>query len=276
MEASTWVLTGPSGAGKATVLAALAGTDLECVDNLPVDLLHSFAALPRPHPAVAVIDARRGASLGAYAPVAGSRVLFLDARDDVLVRRLNDRRRPHLAALGRGQAAVSAERALLAPLRGAADVVIDTSELSPAALTTRAVALLTGDHGARTVTCTVSSFGYKFGPQLEADWVVDSRLMANPFWEPELRPLTGLDPAVRRFVLEQPAAAHLLEQLTPLVSWAAERGLDHHRLFLHVAIGCTGGRHRSVVLAEELAARLDRAPLTVDVRHRDVGRPDPR
>jgi len=274
MAADVWILTGPSGAGKASALSAFADSGAECVDNLPVDLLEGFLALPRGHPAVAVIDARQNHALERIGAVQGGRVLFLDARDDVLVRRLNDRVRPHLASLGRGLAAIQAERELLAPLRGAADVVVDTSELQPAELHERVRELVAGD--ARALTCTVSSFGYKYGPQLEADWVADSRVMANPFWVPELRPLTGLDQAVRDYVLEQPEAGHLLDKLTELMVWNAERAQARKRLHLHLGIGCTGGRHRSVVIAEELSRRLRDQDLQVSVRHRDVRRADPR
>jgi len=276
MAAPVWILTGPSGAGKATALAAFAAAGAEYVDNLPVDLLEGFVVLPRESAAVAVIDARQDGALQRVRTAAGARVLYLDARDDVLLRRLNDRVRPHLAALGRGLSAVNAERELLAPLRAAADVVIDTSDLPVEQLEARVRSLLHSDGASRRLTCTVSSFGFKYGPQLEADWVVDTRLMANPFWDAELRPLTGLDEPVRAFVLDQPEAKHLLQQLTDLLGWAAERAAARDRLHLHLALGCTGGRHRSVVLAEELAKRLRDKELDVDVRHRDLARPDPR
>ncbi len=276
MQPPAWILTGPSGAGKATAFSALEEAEVECVDNLPVDLIEGFVALPRRRTAVAVVDARQGEALRRFEAMAGLHVMFLDARDDVLVRRLNNRKRPHLAALGRGQAAVDAERNLLTLLRAAADTVVDTSDLDVEQLRSRVRSLAASGVAPQQLTCTVSSFGYKFGPQLEADWVVDSRVMANPFWEPELRPLTGLDREVRDYVLDQAEAKHLLHELAPLIVWAAERCGDRNRLYLHVAIGCTGGRHRSVVLAEELAERLRHHDVNVDVRHRDVERPDPR
>jgi len=124
--------------------------------------------------------------------------------------------------------------------------------------------------------CAVSSFGYKHGPNSEADWVVDVRFLDNPFWVPELRPLTGLEEPVREFVMRQAAAGEFIERLANLLGWILERGRDHGRDGLHVAVGCTGGRHRSVVMAEALAQQLRQQGIEVDLRHRDVERPDPR
>jgi UPF0042 nucleotide-binding protein len=123
---------------------------------------------------------------------------------------------------------------------------------------------------------TISSFGYKFGPQSDADWVIDSRMLRNPFWERELRPLTGLDPAVRDFVLEQPEAEHLLRWLADMLRWSAPLYAERGRSSLHVAVGCTGGRHRSVVIAEALAQRMQGNGVAVTLQHRDVDQPDPR
>ena len=274
---TTWILTGMTGAGKATAREALERNGIECVDNLPVDLIEGFAALPRHGTAVAVIDARRSETLRHFEGVPGVRVLFLDARDDVLVRRIAESRRPHpLGDKGRGQDAVDTERAVLVPLRAAAELVIDTSDLDPAELQKRVAATIAQVSARAQLACTVSSFGFKFGPQLEADWVFDTRVMRNPFWEPELRALTGLDRAVREFVLKQEEAGHLLQHVDVLITWAAERCIDRDRRYMHVAFGCTGGRHRSVVLAEALAERLRPHDIAVTVRHRDVDRPDPR
>jgi UPF0042 nucleotide-binding protein len=123
---------------------------------------------------------------------------------------------------------------------------------------------------------TISSFGYKFGPQSDADWVIDSRVLRNPFWERELRPLTGRDRAVRDFVLEQPEAEQLLRWLEELLTWSAPLYAERGRPALHVAVGCTGGRHRSVVIAEALAERMRGNGVGVTVLHRDVEKPDPR
>ena len=276
---TVWILTGMTGAGKTTALTVLQQHRVDYVDNLPVDLVEGFVALPRNATAVAVIDARQGTALRRFEGGAGARVVFLDARDDVLVRRLAESTRPHpIADKGRGQDAVDAERRLLVPLRAAADVIIDTSDLSPEQLHQRVADTILArrpEAGTR-LACTISSFGYKFGPQIEADWVFDSRVIPNPFWEPELRPLTGLDRPVRDWVLKQPEAKYLLEHVDVLITWAAERCIDRDRTYMHVAFGCTGGRHRSVVLAEALAERLRPHGIETTVRHRDVDRPDPR
>jgi RNase adapter protein RapZ len=275
-----WVVTGISGAGKATAIAALAREGVDTVDNLPAALLDAYVGLPRDRVAAAVVDARDAEGLRALDRVPTASVLFLDARDDVVVRRLSESTHPHpLAHAGSVPAAVLAERELLANLRSIADVVIDTSDLTSTELAQRvseAVCPPAEGDGQRVMVCTVSSFGFKYGLPVEADWVVDARFLRNPFWEPDLRPLTGLDAPVRDFVWEQPTAREFVERLAALVSWTLERASDAGRTRLHLAVGCTGGRHRSVVLASEIAARLREEGVPVVLRHRDVGRPDPR
>ena len=273
---SVWIITGPSGAGKALALAALESAGLECVDNLPANLLDGFVQTPRDGHAAVVLDARQGDRLREIVEVANARVLFLEASDDVLIRRAGESTRPHpLASAGVGAAAVRAERALLEPLRAAADVIVDTSELTPAELQRR-VREAVGDGAASSLRCTVSSFGHKFGVSADAEWVFDARLVRNPFWVDQLRPLNGLDRRVRDYVLTDPASQELLERAAAFLNWVALRYVERGRRFLHVAIGCTGGRHRSVVLAEELARRLRADGVDVSVRHRDVDKPDPR
>jgi RNase adapter protein RapZ len=273
-----WLLTGMSGAGKATALRALEAAGISCVDNLPVTMLAAFVAQPRSAPAVAVIDARSGQQLDVVDGTGDVRVVFLDAPDAVLVRRLADSARPHpCAAAGAGQAAVTAERAMVAGLRAAADVVIDTGALTEMELWERIRDVVAPERTATAeLLCTVSSFGFKYGPELEADWVIDSRILPNPFWEPALRPLTGLDGPVRDFLLGHEVSREFIDRTTALLRWVVAVARERGRRAVHVAVGCTGGRHRSVVIAVELAARLADAGVTVEVRHRDVDRPDPR
>ena len=275
---SVWIVTGPSGAGKAAALAGLESAGVDCVDNLPAHLLDGFVHTQREGHAAVVIDARQGDRVREIVDVAGAHVLFLDARDDVLVRRAGESTRPHpLASAGSGLAPVRAERELLGPLRAAADVIVDTSELEPSELQRRVREVVLGDGiAAPSLQCTVSSFGHKFGAATDADWVLDARLVRNPFWVEELRALTGLDARVREYVLVDPASQELLDRAAALLEWAAARYTQRGRRYLHAAIGCTGGRHRSVVLAEELASRLRGDGLHVTVRHRDVDKPDPR
>ena len=274
---SVWLLTGLSGAGKRSAAAALEKAGARCIDNLPAPLLPGLFDLAAPDRAtVAVIDARQ--DLAAVPAVDGLRTLFLDARDDVLVRRLSESTAPHpCASAGNGLAAINAEREVLQSLRAAADVIIDTSALTPAELGGRVVeTVLSGGGSESGLRCVVSSFGYKHGPQTEADWVIDTRFLHNPFWVTELRPLTGLDAAVRDYLLRQDDAQRFITGLGDLLVWVAERAGEHGRHHLHIACGCTGGRHRSVVVAEALAARLREAGCDVAVRHRDVEKPDPR
>lgn len=276
--ASLWVITGLSGAGKATALAALERSGVDCVDNLAVDVLQTFSLLPRERPAAAVVDARQGHALERFEVPPGARVLFLDARDDVLVLRLAGSTRPHpCAELGRGGEAVAAERLLLAPMRAAADVVVDTSELRAEELSERVSRMVVGDRDApAAIRVSLSSFGFKFGLPMDAEWVVDARVVRNPFWVPELRPRTGLDESVRAYVLEDPAAHELIDRAHGMLTWALTNYAERRRGFLHFAAGCTGGRHRSVAVIEALSERLRGEGVDVTVRHRDLDKPDPR
>ncbi len=274
-----WVVTGMSGAGKATAVAALARHGVDTVDNLPAALLDAFVGLSRERSAAVVVDARDAEGLRSLDRVPNASVLFLDARDEVLLRRLSESTHPHpLGAAGSVPAALAAERELLGGLRSIADVVVDTSDITTEELGRRVIeAVRPPDEDGRAPTvCTVSSFGFKYGPPVEADWVVDARFLRNPFWEPDLRPLTGLDAPVHDFVWGQPAAREFVERLVALLTWTLERAADAGRTRLHLGVGCTGGRHRSVVLACEIAARLHAEGVAVVLRHRDVERPDPR
>jgi UPF0042 nucleotide-binding protein len=200
------------------------------------------------------------------------RVLFLEASDDVLVRRQDAARRPHpLQAGARLLDGIARERERVRDLRGDADVLIDTSNLNVHDLSQK-VAAAFSDTDRPVVRATVMSFGFKYGIPVDADMVVDMRFLPNPYWVPELRPQSGLDSAVSAYVLGQPAATDFLARLEALLETAYPGFLREGKNYLTLAIGCTGGKHRSVAMAEELVARMGRRGVEASVVHRDLGR----
>jgi UPF0042 nucleotide-binding protein len=278
------VVTGVSGAGKSTALRALEDLGFYCADNLPMPLLPKFiellAAREEVSRAALVVDARSGDFLEDAGPTleavraAGHsiEVLFLDAPDDVLIRRFSETRRRHPLSGSNVREGLAAERASMAPLRGAATTTVDTRDLTVHAL--RAMVLERYGRTEATLAVTVLSFGFKYGLPTEADMVLDVRFLPNPFFVEGLSTLTGEDAPVQKFVLENPETQLFLgkaEELLALCLAAFER---EGKSYATVAIGCTGGRHRSVVLAIELGRRL-RNISTVSVRHRDVHRGQP-
>lgn len=279
------VVTGMSGAGRSTALHALEDLGFFCVDNLPPALVPRLVELVTSGPEIERvgfgIDVRTGTFLeGADAVLdalaaGGHRVelLFLDASDDALVRRFSETRRRHpLASAGDLPAAIARERERLASLRAQATQVIDTTNLTVHDLRRILVDdVAAGVHPNRMVTRVVS-FGFKYGLPVDADLVFDLRYLPNPHFVPELRPKTGLEPEVARFVLEAPETLELLDDLAPMLQRVLPRYEREGKAYLTIGIGCTGGRHRSVAVAEELARRLG-ADRDVVVVHRDAARP---
>ncbi len=279
------IVTGMSGAGRSTVANALEDLDWYVVDNLPPQMLRPLLELTElaggAVPRVAVVVDVRGRSLFSDLPEAMRtlqtgrqvRVVFLDASDAVLVRRFEAVRRPHpLQGDGTILNGIRRERERLGPLREAADVVIDTSSLNVHQLSSRTVALF-GEEGAARHTVTLMSFGFKYGLPPDVDLVADMRFLPNPFWNEDLRPLTGEDPRVREYVLEQTGAAEFLGAYATALRPVLEGYQRENKRHSVVAVGCTGGKHRSVVMARELAARLADVPgVAVRVAHRDLGR----
>jgi len=279
------VITGLSGAGRSTAAKCLEDLGWFVVDNLPPSLVGTMVELAaRSQGSVdkiaVVVDVR---SRGFTSDVTGSlddldrpglrvRVLFLEAADEALVRRFDGVRRPHpLQADGTLTDGIARERELLRDLRGEADLVLDTSTLNVHELRAKIVAAF-GDKSATSLHATVVSFGYKYGLPVDADVVVDCRLLPNPHWVAELRPHTGLDEDVRDYVLAQEGAGDFLEEWATLLR-RYERGYLHEgKHFATIAVGCTGGKHRSVVIAEQLAERLQLDGVDVRVVHRDLGR----
>ncbi len=274
------LISGVSGSGKSVALKALEDANWFCVDNLPSDIIPALLehAASRGDPRVAVsVDARSAATLEnlpgvvAKARARGTDVqlIFLDASDASLVRRFSETRRPHpLAREGRTlEEALTEERRLLAPIAELGHR-IDTSGLNPVQLRGWVHDLLATDSSRLTVC--LESFGFKTGVPLNADFVFDARFLPNPFYDPQLRPLTGRDPKVVAFLEQETEAGLLLEDIHRFVArWLPKFSLDR-RAALTIAIGCTGGQHRSVYLVEALAARL-KGHHPVIVRHRDLG-----
>jgi UPF0042 nucleotide-binding protein len=279
------IVTGMSGAGRSTAADALEDLGWYVVDNLPPQMLRPLldltalaaSALPR----VAVVVDVRGGDLFAELPEITRalrrgrpvRVMFLDASDDVLVRRFEAVRRPHpLQGDGTILDGIRLERQALSAVRESADVLIDTSSFNIHQLATQVIEMFSAVGSARH-TVTIMSFGFKYGLPPDADLVADMRFLPNPFWNDDLRPLTGEDPIVREYVLHQEGATEFLDSysaaLEPVLAGYQRENKGHSV----VAVGCTGGKHRSVVMARELGSRLASLPgVAVRVKHRDLGR----
>jgi UPF0042 nucleotide-binding protein len=279
------LVTGISGSGKSVALHALEDAGYFCVDNLPPELLRDFIRLEHErftHRIAAAVDVRTASSLPHLVPLIDSlrgegvhvRSLFLDASNDALLRRYSETRRPHpLTSLGGGRdttraliEAIELERQLLADLREVS-TVIDTSQLRPAMLRSWVRSLV----GARdsALTLVFESFAYKQGVPLDADYVFDVRVLPNPYYVRELRPLTGRDAPVATYLDAQPEAQEMLEQIHGFVQRWLPSFEDDQRSYLTVALGCTGGQHRSVYAVEWLARRFEPRLATL-VRHREL------
>lgn len=278
------VVTGMTGAGRSTAAKELEDLGFYVVDNLPPTLLRDVVRLvdesrgPQ-QPIAVVIDVRSGSffdtlqvNLAQGATGRKATLIFLEASDEVLVRRQEAARRPHpLQGGGRLLDGLVRERKALAELRAGADLVVDTTSLNVHQLTKR-IAQSFGTPDSTRLRVRVVSFGFKYGIPVDADYVADMRFLPNPHWVPELRPLTGQDPDVSAYVTGRPGAAEFLEQYVPLLETVAAGYLNEGKRFMTVAVGCTGGKHRSVAMTEEIAGRLRDRGFEVRAIHRDLGR----
>ncbi len=278
------VVTGMTGAGRSTAAKELEDLGYYVIDNLPPGLLKDVVRLvdesKGPAQSVAlVIDVRSGAffdslaaNLAQGATGRHATLVFLEASDEVLVRRQEAARRPHpLQGDGRLLDGLQREREVMAGLRGDADLVIDTSDFNVHQLTDR-IADEFGTPLSVRLKVSVVSFGFKYGIPVDTDFMADMRFLPNPHWIPELRPRTGLDPEVAAYVLEQHGAAEFVERWVELIAGVADGYLGQGKRFAQVAIGCTGGKHRSVTVTEEVVRRLQARGVEARAYHRDLGR----
>lgn len=281
------ILSGLSGAGKSQASKLFEDLGYACVDNLPTDLLDQFLALRHASPdrfrdVALVLDIRGGdpapairrARSALEASGTDPLVIFLEASDAVLVSRFAETRHRHPLQTRTGiQASITEERERLAATRELADHVVDTSGLSIGQLKERLFSLVPQRPGSDTLQVEIVTFGFKFGIPLEADLVFDVRFLNNPYWIPDLKPLSGLHASVREYVLKQPRARRFLELVEELLELTVPAFRAEGKSRLIVALGCTGGYHRSIALAEELAERLQgRDQTSVSVFHRELER----
>jgi UPF0042 nucleotide-binding protein len=278
------IVTGISGAGKASALRAFEDLGYHAVDNLPLELLLEFAQLVgksnEVQQAAIVVDVREGTTLDrlpeilvGVRKVIPTRVVFLDAQDAVLVRRYSETRRPH--PLGRSETvsrSIVEERQLLDPIRNVADTLIDTSTFNVHQLRAHILDRFGHEEKATQLLVSCLSFGFKNGVPLDADMVFDVRFLPNPHFVPEFRKLTGQNPKVAAYVRSFPQTVEFLGKVTELMLYLLPHYVQEGKSYLTVAFGCTGGQHRSVMMAEEMARRLKKAGYQVKAVHRDMPR----
>ncbi|MGD0860749.1 MAG: RNase adapter RapZ [Terracidiphilus sp.] len=278
------IVTGISGAGKASALKAFEDLGFHCVDNLPLELLPDFARLVEKSAeverAAIVVDVREGTTLDRLPEILkgvktrlSTRVVFLDAQDAVLVRRYSETRRPH--PLGRSETvsrSIVEERQLLDPIRNVADTLIDTSNFNVHELRANILARFGKENESGSLLVSCLSFGFKNGVPLDADMVFDVRFLPNPHFVEKFRKLTGLDPEVAAYVRGFPQSVEFLSRVKELMLYLLPHYVEEGKSYLTVAFGCTGGQHRSVMMVEEIAAELKRAGYQVKALHRDMPR----
>jgi len=275
------LITGMSGSGKGSVLKAFEDLGYYCVDNLPLELIQRFADLARQSPEIErtaiVVDIREGGTLNRLPQILkqvkktiNTQVLFLEASDDSLVRRFSETRRPH--PLGKSSSvasAISTERKRLDFLRNLADVIIDTSKFNVHELRSHIIEKFQEGTNNNTILVSCVSFGFKNGVPNDADLVFDVRFLPNPHFIPEFRPLTGRHPKVASFIRQFPQTQEFIDRISELLVYLMPHYIREGKSYLTVAFGCTGGQHRSVMIAEDVAKILGQAGYNVKAQHRD-------
>ncbi len=279
------IITGMSGAGKSHCVKFFEDIGYYCVDNLPPSLIPTFATLSRQSGKMErialIVDIRGGDMFQELFPSLEQltvleipyRILYLDANDVVLIKRFKETRRMHpLAPDGRVQDGISREREILSPVRARADVILDTSNMQPRQLREEIIKLFVEGRTHSGLTVNIRSFGFKYGIPLDTDMVFDVRFIPNPFYIEALKPLTGLDPAVAEYVMAQQESRTFLDKLMDMVTFLLPYYIKEGKSQLVIAIGCTGGKHRSVTMACKLAGLLESMDATVVLEHRDIDR----
>ena len=280
------ILTGVSGSGKSTAARALEDDGFFVVDNLPWVLLPNFLELAgesgKPNSDIAiVIDARSQNFQGDWERIlqhvraAGRQVeiYFFDATDEILIRRYSETRRRHpLSPQGGVLEGIRLERQVLARMREQATVVLDTSSFTPHQLRAKVVQIARGDEEGAPLSVLLQSFGFRYGIPAASDLVIDVRFLPNPHFIPQLQPLSGLDPAVREFVITQPVCREFLSRFRDLLRFLIPQYRHEGKSYLTISIGCTGGHHRSVAIVEELRAAIAGKELSLEVAHRDLAK----
>ncbi len=278
------IITGRSGSGKQTVLKAFEDLGFYAVDNLPIPLVSKFADLTRESKtarhAALIIDVREGESLREFPTVfrrlrqaVKARLIFLDASDEVLQRRFSETRRPH--PLGRESPVMRSlreERELLAPLQNLADVTIDTSKLNVHELRTLISTQFRGSQEESKILIQVNSFGFRHGVPNDSDLVFDVRFLPNPNYIPEFKKLSGRHPSVARYIQSFPQTAEFVNRISDLLIYLLPHYIREGKSYLTISFGCTGGRHRSVMIAHEIKKRLGKAGYTSKETHRDMAK----
>jgi RNase adapter protein RapZ len=275
------IITGMSGSGKASVLKAFEDLGYYCVDNLPVGLIPRFAELVGQSAEIErtalVVDVREGRQLEELPAIVKSvkrilttKMVFLEASDTVLLRRYSETRRPHpLGAHSPVKASVAAERRRLRQIRSMADLVIDTSKFNVHELRSHIIELFQKKEKGRNILVSCVSFGFKHGVPDDADLIFDVRFLPNPHFIPEFRPLTGRNSKVAKYIRSFPQTLEFIQRISELLVYLLPHYIHEGKSYLTIAFGCTGGHHRSVMIAEDVAVRLKKAGYRVKVGHRD-------
>jgi UPF0042 nucleotide-binding protein len=276
------VITGLSGSGKGSVLKALEDLGFYSVDNLPVDLIPKFAELTRDNPSIQaaalVVDIREGEGLKRFPAVFASirqsveaKLVFLEAEDQAIVRRFSETRRPHPLGAGKSVTkSVRSERALLAPIRAMADLIIDSSKFTVHELREFIGERFRGQRDQSNIVIYVTSFGYRNGVPPDSDLVFDVRFLPNPNYIPEFKNLTGRNPGVARYIRSFPQTVEFINRISELLVYLLPHYIREGKSYLTIAFGCTGGQHRSVMMAEQIRKNLAGAGFKSKVNHRDI------